>query len=170
MQEYVCIYARPMMGGYEDVLLVLKDRPPWQQGYCNLPGGKIEEGETPEEAAIRELEEESGLKPFCEGTRLLGEITGTWGTVYCVLVPVCYHHDLKPRDGETESIFWTSWEEIRNHELLIPNLRVAIPLIKNNITNWKIIDEGPTWDQSKHTISLEITSHNKATGEPCERP
>ena len=30
-------------------------------GYYDIPGGKIEEGETPEQAAIREMKEETGL-------------------------------------------------------------------------------------------------------------
>jgi 8-oxo-dGTP diphosphatase len=29
--------------------------------YWNFPGGKIEDGETPEEACMREIEEETGL-------------------------------------------------------------------------------------------------------------
>lgn len=31
-------------------------------GYIDIPGGKIEEGETPEEASIREVYEETGMK------------------------------------------------------------------------------------------------------------
>lgn len=38
-------------------------------GFC-LPGGKIEVGELPEEAAFRELKEETGLVP--EGLKYLG--------------------------------------------------------------------------------------------------
>ena len=31
------------------------------QGHFNMPGGGIEDGETPEEAAVRELREETGM-------------------------------------------------------------------------------------------------------------
>jgi len=47
----------------EKVLLMHKKRG-LGAGKVNAPGGHIEEGETPEEAAIRECEEEVGLTPL----------------------------------------------------------------------------------------------------------
>lgn len=54
--------------GYKDnpydyqTLLILKDRPEWQAGNFNGLGGKIEQGETPEQAIVREVFEESNLE------------------------------------------------------------------------------------------------------------
>jgi ADP-ribose pyrophosphatase YjhB (NUDIX family) len=42
-------------------LLVLRANPPGKGVYA-FPGGRAEAGETPEETAIRELEEETGLR------------------------------------------------------------------------------------------------------------
>lgn len=33
-----------------------------KEGYYDIPDGKIEEGENPEQTAIREMKEETGLK------------------------------------------------------------------------------------------------------------
>lgn len=44
------------------VLLILKNRPAALAGNWNGIGGKIEPGEDPTAAAIRELEEEAGIK------------------------------------------------------------------------------------------------------------
>jgi 8-oxo-dGTP diphosphatase len=44
------------------VLLIHKNRPEWQAGKLNGPGGKIEEGENGTKAVRREIEEETGLK------------------------------------------------------------------------------------------------------------
>ena len=52
------------------VLLIIKRRPKWQEGKLNGVGGKIEDGETPLEAMIRECKEETDIyiedwKPVC---------------------------------------------------------------------------------------------------------
>ena len=48
------------------VLLVRRNRAP-SAGLWSLPGGKIEGGESPREAARRELKEETGLEADVEG-------------------------------------------------------------------------------------------------------
>jgi 8-oxo-dGTP diphosphatase len=46
----------------ENVLLIRKTKPDWQCGLLNAVGGKIEFGESPRSAIIRECEEECGLE------------------------------------------------------------------------------------------------------------
>ena len=41
-------------------MLILRGRPP-AMGTWSLPGGRLEAGETPEQAAVREVAEETGL-------------------------------------------------------------------------------------------------------------
>jgi len=48
------------------VLLVKRGRPPFA-GLWSLPGGKVEGGETPRQAACRELKEETGIEAEIEG-------------------------------------------------------------------------------------------------------
>ena len=157
--EFVCIYARPVNGRLNTrVLLVRKDRPKWQKGRYNLVGGKIEKGETPIEAAVRELKEETGLEPAVDCVIQMGKIIGSWGVVHCIKIPVLYNEP-NPREGETEKVVWMEWEKIRNHDLLIPNLRVIIPMMSLGVTDWVISDEGPNWGSS-HTIAATMNIGN----------
>ena len=59
MRQYVCSFA--FSPDRTRVLLIRKNRPAWQAGKLNGGGGKIEPGETPQAAARREFEEETGL-------------------------------------------------------------------------------------------------------------
>lgn len=43
------------------VLAILKNRPAWQAGSLNFPGGKVEPNETFEQCALRELKEETDI-------------------------------------------------------------------------------------------------------------
>jgi 8-oxo-dGTP diphosphatase len=54
-----------------NVCLIEKLRPEFQKGRLNGPGGKVEPGETPSQAMVREFHEETGAevtdwRPFCE--------------------------------------------------------------------------------------------------------
>jgi 8-oxo-dGTP diphosphatase len=49
------------------VLLVRRSNPP-DAGFWGFPGGKIEAGETIEQAALREVNEETGLRVIYQST------------------------------------------------------------------------------------------------------
>lgn len=143
MNEYVLVL--PL--GY-DVLLVLKDRPEWQKGKLNILGGKIEPGETPTQAAVRELKEESGL--IADTLEICGKLCGDNYVVYCLNCKII-DNIVKPREGETEYVNWYSWNKVINDPRLIPNLKVIIPLLMMNVHGWTIID-----DVTSHKFTIEL--------------
>lgn len=59
MTEYVAGLLYSDEG--DKVTLILKNRPEWQAGFYNAVGGKVELGETPEDAMRREFIEEAGV-------------------------------------------------------------------------------------------------------------
>lgn len=152
-REYVVVHTRriDVDGAYDDVLLVLKDRPAWQKGRLNLIGGKVEEGEDPITAAVRELKEEAGLVPLENQPPLYcGKI---WGPVcphkggqfiiHCIRLDVDTYDSqfLKPRDGETEVVEWFGFKDAWADERLMPNLQVTVPLMHLGVTGWNITDQ-----------------------------
>ncbi len=86
MIRYVCGFLFSLGSG---VVLIEKRKPSWQAGRLNGVGGKIEPGETPLQAMVREFEEEAGLhvdgwRQFCvlsgggfEVTFFFAAMTGT---------------------------------------------------------------------------------------------
>lgn len=164
MTEYVLVYPRLVGETHEktfsiinqlshQTLLVLKNKPAWQRGRLNLLGGKVEPGETPQEAAVRELFEESGLAG--DNPDVLGKIYGVDCVIWCISVRV-YNSELSPRSEETELVQWYSWNEVKDDPRLIPNLRVIIPLMRMNVFGWMIDDKDSSIGKGSHRIAVEL--------------
>ena len=61
-KSYRCDTAAVVIVQNNKVLILKRGMTaPWMPGYWNLPGGLIELNETPEQAAIRETQEEAGI-------------------------------------------------------------------------------------------------------------
>jgi 8-oxo-dGTP pyrophosphatase MutT (NUDIX family) len=147
MKNYVIVHVRRMDcdGPLDYLLLIHKQKPEWQKGRLNLVGGKIEEGEDPIAAAVRELKEEAGFDPIGEPL-LCGAIIGEDWTVHCVLVDIddMEGSAIVQRPEETEKVEWFPTKEGLDDPRLMPNLRVIIPLLQMRVTGWEITesDEG----------------------------
>jgi 8-oxo-dGTP pyrophosphatase MutT (NUDIX family) len=87
-------------------------------GQVGLPGGKIEAGETPAEAALREAEEEIALPR--DAVHLLGlaeaYLTRTGFFVIPVLAVVRRPVTLRPDPSEVAGIFTARWESVMGGE------------------------------------------------------
>ena len=162
MKQYVLVQCERGYGieGQlgEEVLLVLKDKPLWQKGLLNLVGGKIEQGETPEQCAVREFKEETGLD--AEYMTLMGKMVGEAEIIYCFRAIVLEPYvDINPREGETEQVAWHYFSEVIKDKRLIPNLRVIIPLMHFWSSDWTIQDVALSGNYSYHTISVTVPTY-----------
>ena len=69
-----------LFDGKGNVALIRKNRPDWQKGRLNGIGGKIEKGEAPLQAMVREFREEAGAAVMW---RQFAELTGDGYRLYC---------------------------------------------------------------------------------------
>ncbi len=88
MKEYVLCYAESLDNpdAYWTIFVERKS-PSWQAGRLSFPGGVIEPGETPVQAAVRELKEEVGLDAEPTMCRVRGVIYGESQIIHVVLCP-----------------------------------------------------------------------------------
>lgn len=82
---------------------------------------------------LRELKEETGLSPF--SFKKTGLIIGEDYKCYCYTAYV-EEDEITPQEGESEKIFWAFWSEMKDDKLMLPNLKLIVPLSKANVDNW----------------------------------
>ena len=94
------------------ILLVKRDVDPKIGWWC-LPGGFMELGETPEEAALRELREETGIRGRIDG--LIGVVSDTNPQYHTVLMVgyLADHNGQTPYPGDdAQEVRWFPFTDI----------------------------------------------------------
>jgi mutator protein MutT len=98
------------------VLLSQRAKPPFQDKW-SLPGGHVETGERLEEAAMRELSEETGLEPVLQGIFDWTEIIDS-KRHYVIAVFRAKWKAGEPRaGGDAKAVRWAKVEELDQLEL-----------------------------------------------------
>lgn len=166
MKRYVIVHPVSIHDRDEgNILLVRKEKPDWQKGFLNLVGGSVEPNELPEHAAVRELFEESGLKPFPENWQddkitvvEMGRIIGDEETVHCFRIFVS-DTKLNPRPGEIELVKWFTWNQVKEDSRLLPSLRVVMPLMICGVYDWQVTVVETFMNKTANTVYLTLPSN-----------
>jgi len=139
MMQYVLVFPHcPVFNGPDvhDVMLIRKAKPEWQKGRLNLVGGKVEPGESFDQAAVREFIEETGLD--CYNFQRAGTIRSD-RSGFVLGVYTCDTVWAEIKSEPLEKVDWFVWEEVRTDRALMDNLRVVIPLLLAGMTGWELI-------------------------------
>lgn len=95
-------------------LLMLRRGPtdPWKPGHWNFPGGKVDPGEAPIDAAQRELAEEAGLYVSKCCLKPLMAYTGGPRAIQVYVVDLPIYQAPRSNDGEHDMFHWAPIHEL----------------------------------------------------------
>jgi 8-oxo-dGTP diphosphatase len=113
----------------EDGRVLVQQRAPHQSmaGLWEFPGGKIEAGETPEGALVRELGEELGVEADAAGLMPLTFVSEPLGERHLLMLLYVLRQWLgQPRPLDASAVRWVTIDEMR--ELAMPP--ADVPLIE----------------------------------------
>lgn len=117
-----------------DGRILLAQRPEGKNmaGLWEFPGGKVETGETPEVALIRELQEELGIDTWESCLAPLTFASHTYEDFH-LLMPLfaCRKWKGTPKSNEGQRLAWARTSELKNY----PMPPADLPLI-SIIRNW----------------------------------
>lgn len=125
--NYVCGFA---FNTFNCVALIAKSKPEWQKGRLNGVGGKIEGNESPQEAMVREFDEETGIytdhNKWTEFCTMKGPIWCVHFMVYNTVIDAYNTHILPNKE---EPVHWYDTRLLPSNVLY--NLRWLIPLCQD---------------------------------------
>ena len=99
---------------YQGRMLMLRRGPtdPWKPGYWNFPGGKVDPGESPMDAARRELAEEAGVYVAKRCLTPLLQYQGGPRAIQVYTVDLPAYQAPESNDGEHDMFHWAALQGI----------------------------------------------------------
>ena len=111
-------------------IVAIKYKKGINKDYYDIPGGKIETGETSEEASIREFKEETGmdiLKQKCIGHVILEYPD----RIYDFDIYVVKKYNGNPTDFENNYSMWKNIDVLINEQNIFASIEIIKYIIKN---------------------------------------
>ena len=118
MSAIMLVVAAALIDGEGRVLVQRRPAGKMMAGLWEFPGGKIEPGETPESALIRELDEELGIA--VDTARLAPAVFASEplaGRHMLLMLYICRSWEGSPRALDAEELLWCAPESLRSLDM-----------------------------------------------------
>ena len=118
-----------------DKIIVTKYKEPNKKaGYYEIPGGKIEEGELPEQTAIREMQEETGI--IVKDLKNKGNLTIEYpDRKFEFVVFLADDYQGKPLQFEDNSSAWIDINDLLQKEKILASIQLLKKEYRNGLIN-----------------------------------
>ena len=129
----VLVVAAALVNENGDILLAQRPEGKALAGLWEFPGGKVEPGETPEAALVREVDEETGLSVREAGLAGIDSVVGPVEGRMMHRIRIVYHTEVlcgrvRPEiDGSTDLCRWFAPDDLKT-ESLMELVQFALPL------------------------------------------
>ena len=137
-----------------DALLLVKERyAAWERACWNVPSGRVEDGETPEQGAVRELREETGVSVDPTDLILVSTVEvavgGARSTCWNFTVTVT-GAELRPADPDelVEEVDWFDPAEAARLLADLPSAQIRVPALDHLATR----RTGVRWTADEHGV------------------
>lgn len=105
-------------------------------GYYEIPGGKIEDGETPQQTAIREMKEETGL--IIKNLKYKGNLIIEYpNRVFDLDMFLCNECEGEPQEFEENTSEWIEINELLKKEKILSNIMILDRFFIKGLTDDK---------------------------------
>ena len=92
-----------------------------KEGYYDIPGGKIEEGETPKQTAIREMKEDTGIE--IQNLKYKGIMTIEYpDRMFIFDTFISKEYEGEPQEFEENTSEWIDIDELLKKEKILSNI------------------------------------------------
>lgn len=105
-----------------------------KEGYYEIPGGKIENGENAEQTAVREMKEETGIDIEINDLKHKGVITVEYPDRIIILDTfIAGKFKGEPKDFEENSSEWIEIDELLKKEKILSNIIILDRFFKKGL-------------------------------------
>jgi 8-oxo-dGTP diphosphatase len=129
MARRIHVAAGVILGPGPQVLLALRPLDKHQGGLWEFPGGKVEAGESVQQALARELQEELALEVLdCEALLVTEHDYGD--KQVCLDVWLVTRHAGEPQGREGQALAWVPLQKLTDYSFPAANLPIVTALLQ----------------------------------------